>query len=499
MAKAVKKKTFDARQYMELAIEEMNKSKNEPRPDGKVPPKVGAILLFPDGRVEKAHRGQLREGDHAEYTLIERLMQKEKLDECILFTTLEPCVERNSPKVPCCRRTTNARIKTVYVGIADPDPTVDGKGIKHLEKHGANVIMFDRDLQKIIESKNKKFIEQAIERKNKVEEEVIEMTPLELPVVTASFEEFSTEALQKFINEAKLKYRIEDPVFQTYLSTLGVLAFDKNTNRYKPTGVGILLFGHNPRLTFKQAALKAHVDYGADKIEPVTFDQPLVLVPDLVEDWLKKVIPLSKDTSSFKRTDVADFPIEVLREAIINGLVHRSFDNEGAKVSLEIDNDKIVIKSPGAPLPSISLEQLNTFKAPSISRNPIIAYVFNLMGYVEETGFGMRTLKSLNEKYGLPLPEYTYRNPFLTLTFPRTLKAVRKVTSHKNLGELTEKEIEGYEWIKSKEAVSAREYSAHFDIGYKTAQRHLTKMKGLKLIGDNGEPTNSPKYKYVVL
>lgn len=130
-----------------------------------------------------------------------------------------------------------------------------------------------------------------------------------------------------------------------------------------------------------------------------------------------------------------------MREAIINGLVHRSFDNEGAKVSLEIDNDKIVVKSPGAPLPSISLEQLNIFKAPSISRNPIIAYVFNLMGYVEETGFGMRILKSLNQKYGLPLPEYAYKNPFLTLTFPRTLKAVKKVTSHKNVEELTDKEI----------------------------------------------------------
>lgn len=77
--------------------------------------------------------------------------------------------------------------------------------------------------------------------------------------------------------------------------------------------------------------------------------------------------------------------------------------------------------------------------------------------------------------------------------------SVKKVTSHKNLGELTEKEIEGYEWIKSKESVSTREYSSHFDIVYKTAQRHLIKMRTLKLIGDNGEPTNSPKYKYVVL
>lgn len=36
---------------MELAIAEMNKSKNEPHPDCKAPPKVGAILVYPDGLI----------------------------------------------------------------------------------------------------------------------------------------------------------------------------------------------------------------------------------------------------------------------------------------------------------------------------------------------------------------------------------------------------------------------------------------------------------------
>lgn len=34
MAKAAKVQPFNARAYMELAVEGMNKSKNEPRPDG---------------------------------------------------------------------------------------------------------------------------------------------------------------------------------------------------------------------------------------------------------------------------------------------------------------------------------------------------------------------------------------------------------------------------------------------------------------------------------
>ena len=54
-------KIFTDRELMQMAIGEMNKSINEPRPDGKVPPKVGAIILFPDGSIERAYRGELRD------------------------------------------------------------------------------------------------------------------------------------------------------------------------------------------------------------------------------------------------------------------------------------------------------------------------------------------------------------------------------------------------------------------------------------------------------
>jgi len=243
----------------------------------------------------------------------------------------------------------------------------------------------------------------------------------------------------------------------------------------------------------------AHVDYSGNKIEPATFDQPLVLIPDLVEEWLKKVLPLSKNTKSFKRKDIPDFPIDVVREAVVNAIVHRDYDVLGAKSSIEIDNDKILVKSPGALLPSISLEQMNSFKAPSISRNPIITYVFSLMDYVEEKGFGMKSLKSLNEVYGLPLPEYSYQEPFLNLTFPRNMESSAKLSQYPELSKLNTEELQGYNFIKLHGEVSTREYSNHFNYGYKKAQRHLAKMKELGLIGDNGKEINSPNYKYVIV
>lgn len=486
---------IDYRPYMELAIREMRKSINEPRDDGKVPPKVGAIVVFPNGDVVRAHRGELREGDHAEYILLDRKLADKRLDECILFTTLEPCVIRNPPKVACCVRTSNARIKTVYVGIEDPDKTVDGKGIHHLEKKGIKVHMFDRDLQKIIENENEEFILQANQRKKK-KETIVAESQFERIISNAEFSDFSTEALGKFIAESNLTYKVTEIKFKTYLISLGALQYDKKGRKYRPTGFGMLLFGKNPRARYKQAALMTYVDYGENKIEPVTFDQPLVLIPSLIEEWLKKALPLSKDTESFKRKDVPSFPINVLREAVINAIVHRDYSIIGTKTSLEIDNDKIKVKSPGAPLPSISLEQLNTFNAPSISRNPIITYVFGLMNYVEEKGFGMKAMKSLNEEYNLPLPEYIMEDPFLTLIFPRNIQAVRKLSKIPAISKLSDEELGGYEWIKAKDEVSTGLYSKNIGVTTRTARRHLSNMLKLKLLETNGQALRSPKLKY---
>jgi ATP-dependent DNA helicase RecG len=489
----MKKVVIDPKEFMAIALEEMKKSVMERREDGKISPKVGAVLVYPDGTYDTAHRGELREGDHAEYTLLERKLHNKKLEECILFTTLEPCVERELPKRGCCKRVTNARIRTVYVGIQDRDPTVAGEGIEYLENHGVKVLMFDREYQQIIEKENMNYLKQAQQRADR-EKRKRGVAALKHAIPRSDFAQFSEDALRKFIKEARLGFEISDRNFHRYLVDLGAMELDEKANVYRPTIAGYLLFGKDPRLRFKQAVLKTYVDYGSGKIESTDFDQPLVLVPDLLEPWLKKVLPLLKDTTSFKRKVVPEFPIDVLREAVINALVHRDYSIEGAKSSLEIDKEKIIVKSPGAPLPSITLEQLNTFKAPSISRNPILTYVFNLMGYMEETGFGMRTFKAMTDRFGLPLPEYTFRDPFLFLTFPRSLESAAKVSGQKALSKLSKEELVGFEWIRSVVEVSTKRYSEHFGFNFKKAQRHLLKMVKLRLIHPVGK---GPATKYI--
>lgn len=203
-----RKPKVDVRELMEMAIDVMRQSVHESRSDGKNGPLVGAVLYKPDGTIETACRGELRDGDHAEYTLLERKNRHCKLDGSRLFATLEPCAPgaRNAPKLSCAERIVLSRIKEVWVGIEDPDPTVDRKGIKYLQENGVNVQMFDRDLQDIIQSENKKFTEQALERADEAEKKVKEITlsPLEGLFPRAEMRDFSDEALLQYRVVAKI-------------------------------------------------------------------------------------------------------------------------------------------------------------------------------------------------------------------------------------------------------------------------------------------------------
>lgn len=494
-------KRKEPRFYMELAIKAMKKSIDEVNKDSPSP-RVGAVLVFPDGTYETACRGEFREGDHAEYTLLDKKFQTKDVSDCWLFATLEPCgpKARKFPKTCCAERIGNARIKKVWYGVQELNSKAKG-GKKLLEeKFEVEVLPFDQDLHKEIIAYNKDFID-WIEDENRRELASIEIVtgPLQRPIKNTNISSLSKDALELYIAKTKKEFVYDSDDLKGDLLNKDLLQVDEKTGEVSPTGDCILLFGENPRDKYPQASVKAKVDYGDNK-EPDTesFDNALVLIPDQVKEWARKVIPESMDRSDFTREKVSHFPPDVIREAIINAIIHRDYGNRRTKVELEITPEKIEVRSPGEPISPNTLKDLQNFTAISQTRNPELAYIFNIMRLMEETGVGMETYRTMREKYDLPLPIITYKNPNLIVTFPRTLRGVKESYSDKDLGTLTDPQIKGFEWIKAQGEVSTREYSAHFNIGYKTAQRHLAKMKELGLITDNGEDINSPNYRYVI-
>ena len=477
---------------MELAIEEMKKSIAEPRTD-KPTPKVGAVLVSPDGRVlASSFRGEMRSGDHAEFTILERKFRDKDVTGSYLFTTLEPCAPgaRKHPKLGCAERIANARIAKVWVGIEDPDPKVDRKGIQYLIDCGIEVEMFDEDLQTPIFEENKEFLEQAKKRASESKKpREIQLTPLEQPIRDLTLSVLSDKALRHYISRSGLKMEPDSPEFLQYLALQELITYDENTKVYRPSGLGLLLFGIDPRARLTQAVVKVEIRRGTGEPEIRDFTDALVLLPDEIEGWLKRSLPSRISRKQFVRQTEYDYPIEVLREAILNAIAHRDYDITGAKISVNIDDDKIVVKSPGLPVHPILFEDFKELKAPSLSRNPKIMAVLNSMKYVEERGIGMTEMKSLPTKYGRPLPEIVWQAPYLSMTFPRTQRFLADQIGKEKIEQLTKEEQNGLFYIRDQKSVSKAEYAKHFGFNDKKAQRHLSKFKQLNLVKSVGKST----------
>jgi ATP-dependent DNA helicase RecG len=470
---------------MERAIKVMRQSIDEIREDGKSCPKVGAVILKENGLVEQSCRGELRQGDHAEYSLLDRKNRNQKLDNSILFVTLEPCAPgaRNKPKLSCAERIVNARIKKVYIGIEDKDPTVARKGIQFLKEHGVEVEMFPRNLQEQIIEANKEFMAEATARAKAAETATSTFSTLEQSCKHLSLKDFDPDAKRKYLDKIEeiSGHALDDPTSH-FLQT-GILNKLK-TNHTIPSGFGLLLFGKHPRNTLPQAGLLAKVRYPNGNEENQDFDKAMVLIPGLLEEWLHKVLALTSDRSHMERQDSHDVPMELIREAVVNALIHRDYDITGAKCQLEIDENYIHVKSPGKPIKPITLEQIKAFNAPMLSRNPLLHFVFSQMDLAEEKGYGLTSLKRRSNELRLPLPRYQYQAPYLNLTLFRNREAAMGSVEGSSFSS-NEQAI--WQLIQNKGEMKSSEISTLLKLELRTTQRILSKLQKKNLIHKVGK------------
>lgn len=180
-------------------------------------------------------------------------------------------------------------------------------------------------------------------------------------ILTQGLENFdikdlSEEAQQDLIDRLNLSSKIASDGFTKYLTQLG-LVFKSDTIR--PTGMGLLLLGRNPQLEFEQSRVKFTIEQSVDDAKIKDIEGPLLLMPGKVEDLLNLSFLPEINREKFHREEIVDISIKVLRELIINAIVHRDYTIKDKQVRVVASKEKIEIWSPGAPI--ISLEKFKSF------------------------------------------------------------------------------------------------------------------------------------------
>jgi ATP-dependent DNA helicase RecG len=133
------------------------------------------------------------------------------------------------------------------------------------------------------------------------------------------------------------------------------------------------------------------IHYPDGREEVKDFEGPQALAPDQALQWLQDKLPNPIDRTGARRRPAHEALFELAREGIVNALVHRDYGIEGAKCQLVATADRITIKSPGLPPSPITLERLQSFTAPMLSRNPLLHFVFSQMELAEERSLGPKS------------------------------------------------------------------------------------------------------------
>ena len=124
---------------------------------------MGAVIVKNGKVLAKAHRGE-NPKSHAEYVALEEKLSSETLAGATVYTTLEPCTKRNSPKICCAQRLVDRRVARVFIGMLDPNPDIRGLGDQLLNEGGIEIQFFPRDLRAQVEEMNREFIRDQKEK-----------------------------------------------------------------------------------------------------------------------------------------------------------------------------------------------------------------------------------------------------------------------------------------------------------------------------------------------
>src|SRR5262249_43853057 len=131
------------------------------------------------------------------------------------------------------------------------------------------------------------------------------------------------------------------------------------------------------------------------------------LLLDEAQLFLRRHLPVAGriQPGLFERADEPFFPIEALREALVNAFCHRDYSNPGGGVSLAVFDDCLEIWSDGHLPFGITVEDLKS-EHRSRPRNPLIAEAFFRRGLVERWGRGTQKIVELCTLAGHPEPEF---------------------------------------------------------------------------------------------
>jgi len=184
----------------------------------------------------------------------------------------------------------------------------------------------------------------------------------------------------------------------------------------QPTVAGYALFGVHPEIlrpAWRVVALRfAGIDSTAPVVDRLETEGPSPQAIAQVEAFLWRNLRLGRP----EEEEAPEYPLAAALEAIANAVAHRDYA-AASQVFVRLYDDRLEVKSPGGPLPGLTLEGLRT-GGESRPRNPVIAGALRRMGLMVEAGRGLALIQQEMASLGSPPPEFAADAHSFRVTLP---------------------------------------------------------------------------------
>jgi len=305
-----------------------------------------------------------------------------------------------------------------------------------------------------------------------------------LPARDASIKDIDLEKVKRYIKKANETGRRKIQEGESPLQVLEKLELIKQG---KPTWAAVLLFHKHPQRFLSQGVIHC----GRFKEEAIVIDDRMVegtIVEQVEEamDFIRKSINVKfAMTGKPAREQIWDYPLEALREAVINAACHRDY-TISSNTEVRIHDDKLIVWSPGGLPFGITIEELYKPHS-SVLRNKGIGGVFYDMGWIEQWGSGIDKMCKACMKAGLPEPQFEeyqgfrviFRKDMYTEEYLRDLS-------------LNDRQIKAVMYVKERGKITNKEYRGMFGITDRMALIDLSELCAKEIferIGKTGRKT----------
>jgi ATP-dependent DNA helicase RecG len=173
------------------------------------------------------------------------------------------------------------------------------------------------------------------------------------------------------------------------------------------THAGLLLFGREETLREVCPQHQVHYVYqvtGTEVARNDSFQAGLLNILERFEQiFTSPINPEQELPLGLFRLRIPAFPVEVVREAVLNAVTHRDYLDPG-EVLVRHMADHLAITSPGGFIAGITPR--NILRHEPVSRNRTLAEAFEKLRLVERAGIGRRRIFETMLAYGKRIPEY---------------------------------------------------------------------------------------------